>query len=76
MRTLMTTISTGLGEDVYVKVVLGEWQAYGYERNTITFPLIDLITASPDKIAGSLFRISSSGLKRGERVHWRRAVIR
>ncbi|MGZ8898066.1 MAG: VWA domain-containing protein [Halobacteriota archaeon] len=54
MHTLITIISTGLGEDVDIKVVPGEWWAYDYESNTITFPLIDLITAPPDKIVGSL----------------------
>ena len=54
MRTLITIISTGLGEDVDIKVAPGEWWAYDYESNTITFPLIDLITAPPDKIVGSL----------------------
>jgi Mg-chelatase subunit ChlD len=54
MHTLLTIISTGLGEDVDIKIVPGEWWAYDYETNTITFPLIDLITAPPDKIIGSL----------------------
>jgi Mg-chelatase subunit ChlD len=54
MHTLITIISTGLGEDVDIKVVPAEWWAYDYESNTITFPLIDLITAPPDKIVGSL----------------------
>ncbi|MGZ7171986.1 MAG: hypothetical protein ACXVI1_12415, partial [Halobacteriota archaeon] len=54
MHTLITIISTGLGEDVDIKVVPGEWWAYDYESNIITFPLIDLITAPPDKIVGSL----------------------
>jgi Mg-chelatase subunit ChlD len=54
MHTLITIISTGLGEDVDIKVVPGEWWAYDSESNTITFPLIDLITAPPDKIIGSL----------------------
>jgi uncharacterized protein YegL len=54
MRTLMSIISTGLGEDVDIKVVPGEWWAYDYESNTITFPLVELITAPPDKIVGSL----------------------
>ena len=54
MRILITIISTGLGEDVDIKVAPGEWWAYDYESNTITFPLIDLITAPPDKIVGSL----------------------
>jgi Mg-chelatase subunit ChlD len=54
MHTLLTIISTGLGEDVDIKIVPGEWWAYDYETNTITFPLIDLITAPPDKIVGSL----------------------
>jgi hypothetical protein len=54
MRTLIAIISTGLGEDVNIKVVPGEWWAYDYESNTITFPLVELITAPPDKIVGSL----------------------
>ena len=54
MRTLITIISTGLGEDVDIKVAPGEWWAYDYENSMITFPLIDLITAPPDKIVGSL----------------------
>ncbi|MGA7075757.1 MAG: VWA domain-containing protein [Halobacteriota archaeon] len=54
MSTLITIISTGLGEDVDIKVAPGEWWAYDYESNTITFPLIELITAPPDKIIGSL----------------------
>ncbi|MGZ4862775.1 MAG: vWA domain-containing protein, partial [Halobacteriota archaeon] len=54
MRTLIAIISTGLGEDVDIKVAPGEWWAYDYESNTITFPLIDLITEPPDKIVGSL----------------------
>ncbi len=54
MRTLVTIISTGLGEDVDISVVPGEWWAFDYESNTITFPLVDLVTAPPDKIIGSL----------------------
>ncbi|MGZ7131644.1 MAG: vWA domain-containing protein [Halobacteriota archaeon] len=54
MRTLITIISTGLGEDVDIKVTPGETWAYDYENNAITFPLIDLLTAPPDKIVGSL----------------------
>jgi Mg-chelatase subunit ChlD len=54
MRTLVTIISTGLGEDVDISVVPGEWWAFDYETNTITFPLIDLVTAPPEKIIGSL----------------------
>ena len=54
MRTLVTVISTGLGEDVDISVVPGEWWAFDYESNTITFPLVDLVTAPPDKIIGSL----------------------
>ena len=54
MHTLITIISTGLGEDVDIKVVPGEWWAYDYETNSITFPLIELITVPPDKIVGSL----------------------
>jgi len=54
MRTLITVISTGLGEDVNISVVPGEWWAFDYESNTITFPLVDLVTAPPDKIIGFL----------------------
>jgi uncharacterized protein with von Willebrand factor type A (vWA) domain len=54
MRTLVTIISTGLGEDVDISVVPGEWWAFDYENNTITFPLVDLVTAPPDKIIGYL----------------------
>jgi Mg-chelatase subunit ChlD len=54
MRTLVTIISTGLGEDVDISVVPGEWWAFDYESNTITFPLVDLVTAPPEKIIGSL----------------------
>ena len=54
MRTLVTIISTGLGEDVDISVVPGEWWAFDYESNTITFPLVDLVTAPPDKIIGYL----------------------
>ena len=54
MSTLVTIISTGLGEDVHISVVPGEWWAFDYESNTITFPLVDLVTAPPDKIIGSL----------------------
>jgi Mg-chelatase subunit ChlD len=54
MRTLLRIISTGLGEDVDIKVLPGEGWAYDYESNTITFPLLDLITVPPDKIVGFL----------------------
>ena len=54
MRTLVTIISTGLGEDVDISVVPGEWWAFDYERNAITFPLVELVTAPPDKIIGYL----------------------
>ena len=54
MRTLVTIISTGLGEDVDISVVPGEWWAFDYERNSITFPLVELVTAPPDKIIGYL----------------------
>jgi Mg-chelatase subunit ChlD len=54
MRTLVTIISTGLGEDVDISVVPGEWWAFDYESNTITFPLVDLVTAPPEKIIGFL----------------------
>ena len=54
MHTLITIISTGLGEDVDINVIPGEGWAYDYENNTVTFPLIDLVTAPPDKIVGSL----------------------
>ncbi|MGZ7131656.1 MAG: hypothetical protein ACXVIX_10970, partial [Halobacteriota archaeon] len=54
MHALITIISTGLGEDVDIKVIPGEWWAYDYKSNIITFPLIDLITAPPDKIVGAL----------------------
>ncbi len=54
MRTLVTIISTGLGEDVDISVVPGEWWAFDYESDTITFPLVDLVTAPSDKIIGYL----------------------
>ncbi|HYB59440.1 MAG TPA: VWA domain-containing protein [Candidatus Acidoferrales bacterium] len=54
MRTLVRIISTGLGEDVDIKVLPGEGWAYDYESNTITFPLLDLITVPPEKIVGFL----------------------
>ena len=52
MRTLLTILSTGLGEDVDIKVVPGEWWAYDYESSTITFPLIELVTTSPEVLTG------------------------
>ncbi|MGZ4930623.1 MAG: VWA domain-containing protein [Halobacteriota archaeon] len=55
MRTLLSVLSTALGEDVAINVIPGEWWAYNPEENTITFPLIDLVTSSPEQIMGSIF---------------------
>ncbi|HYA33763.1 MAG TPA: VWA domain-containing protein [Candidatus Bathyarchaeia archaeon] len=54
MQTLVTVIATALGEDVDIIILPGEWWAFDYERNAITFPLLDLVTVPPEKIIGSL----------------------
>ena len=52
MNTLIEIISTGLGEDVDLKIIPGDWWAYNFENNSITFPIEDLVFYTPDKVVG------------------------
>jgi len=52
METLIDIISTGLGEDVDLKIIPGDWWAYNFENNSITFPIEDLVFYTPDKVVG------------------------
>ena len=52
MNTLIEILSTGLGGDVDIKIIPGDWWAYDFENNSVTFPLEDLIFYTPDKVVG------------------------
>lgn len=52
MNTLIEIISTGLGEDVDLKIIPGDWWTYNFENNSITFPIEDLVFYTPDKVVG------------------------
>jgi MoxR-like ATPase/HEAT repeat protein/Mg-chelatase subunit ChlD len=52
MNTLIEILSTGLGGDVDLKIIPGDWWAYDFENNSVTFPLEDLIFYTPDKVVG------------------------
>ena len=52
MNTLIEILSTGLGEDVDLKIIPGDWWAYDFENNSVTFPLEDLIFYTPGKVVG------------------------
>lgn len=52
MNTLIEIISTGLGQDVDLKIIPGDWWAYNFEDSSITFPIEDLVFYTPDKVVG------------------------
>ncbi|RKY39097.1 MAG: hypothetical protein DRP75_03095, partial [Candidatus Omnitrophota bacterium] len=49
---LIKIISTGLGEDVGMRIEPGDWWRYDFEENKVIFPADLLLRFSPDEIVG------------------------
>jgi MoxR-like ATPase/HEAT repeat protein/uncharacterized protein YegL len=72
--TLMKIISTGLGEDVDLKIVPGDGWRYHPQTNEIEFPVDMLLTASPEEIIG--FSAHEAGHRQVTRLNMRKGVFR
>ena len=72
--TLVKIISTGLGEDVNLKIVPGEGWRYYAETNEIAFPVEMLLTASPEEIIG--FSAHEAGHRQISRQDLRKGIFR
>ena len=71
---LVKIISTGLGEDMDLKIVPGDGWRYYAETNEITFPVEMLLTASPEEIVG--FSAHEAGHRQISRQDLRKGVFR
>jgi MoxR-like ATPase/HEAT repeat protein/uncharacterized protein YegL len=73
-HTLVKIISTGLGDDVNLKIVPGDGWRYYAETNEIVFPVEMLLTASPEEIVG--FSAHEAGHRQISRQDLRKGIFR
>ena len=74
LLTLMQIISTGLGDDIHLKITPGSNWRYNSETNEIVFPVGLLLSSSPEEVIA--FCAHEAGHRQISRRSPRRAVFR
>ncbi|RLC75477.1 MAG: hypothetical protein DRI61_14830, partial [Chloroflexi bacterium] len=71
---LIKIISTGLGEDVGMRIEPGDWWRYDFEENKVIFPADLLLRFSPDEIVG--FSLHEAAHRQISRVNIKERVFK